>query len=295
MTYLELIKDPKRRVVLVVQGGGMRAVYTAAAMACLDHYRLQDHFTHAVGSSAGALNSAYFLAHQPGAVNVYIDLLSNKNFVDYRRKTIVDIDYLVDVALHRQFPIDIVKLREAKTNLHIVVTSAGSGRRFVIDDPLEFGDIYEEFRATTALPIFYDGKVKLKHKLFIDGGVSDLVPALYGASLNPTDIITILSQPLDAHADQRFSQKIILGLLRRIAFRQSDAIKKMLPTSTTNLRKNMKAINNGYIGDVKIHTVAPSQALTTGIATIDRQKLEASAEQGWADTENFLLREVAFS
>ncbi len=41
-TLLDILKDKKspRRFALVVQGGGMRGVYSAGVLACFDHFKL---------------------------------------------------------------------------------------------------------------------------------------------------------------------------------------------------------------------------------------------------------------
>ena len=54
-------KNDNRVFGLLIQGGGMRAVYSAAAMAPLIQYGFSDTFEHVVGSSAGGINGAYFL------------------------------------------------------------------------------------------------------------------------------------------------------------------------------------------------------------------------------------------
>jgi predicted acylesterase/phospholipase RssA len=75
-------QDREGRRALVVQGGGMRGVYSMAALAALSEAGHRDAFDVIVGSSAGAINAAYFLAGQADeAVDLYVDQLSNRNFV----------------------------------------------------------------------------------------------------------------------------------------------------------------------------------------------------------------------
>src|ERR1019366_1939657 len=82
---------------LVIQGGGMRAAYSAGAVATLIEYGFAGTLDHVVGSSAGAMNGAYFLTSQADAVEVYTKDISNKNFVNLtRRDKKVDVDYVID-------------------------------------------------------------------------------------------------------------------------------------------------------------------------------------------------------
>jgi predicted patatin/cPLA2 family phospholipase len=97
---------------LVVQGGGMRGVYSMGALAALEEMGFGQCFDHVAGSSAGALNGAYFITGQASyGVETYIHYLSKKSFVNpLRLKKVVDIDYLVDYIgkkarpLHLHFP-----------------------------------------------------------------------------------------------------------------------------------------------------------------------------------------------
>jgi len=142
---------------LVLQGGGMRAVYSAAALATLIGYDLSDAFDHVIGASAGAMNGAYFIAGQAEAVDVYKKDLITKDFVNLRRNDKrVDIDFLVDSVLKRKHPLNVQKLLRSPTTLHVVLTDAETGKKKVISNHRHFLKIYEELRATAAMPILYD-------------------------------------------------------------------------------------------------------------------------------------------
>src|SRR5690606_3309761 len=68
---------------LVVQGGGMRGVYSMGALAALEEMGFGQCFDHVVGSSAGALNSAYFITGQASyGVETYIHYLTQGRFVN---------------------------------------------------------------------------------------------------------------------------------------------------------------------------------------------------------------------
>jgi predicted acylesterase/phospholipase RssA len=95
------VLDQRRRGVagtdtigLVVQGGGMRGVYSMGALAALEEMGFGQCFDHVAGSSAGALNGAYFITGQASyGVETYIHYLSRKIFVNpFRFKKVVDID-----------------------------------------------------------------------------------------------------------------------------------------------------------------------------------------------------------
>src|SRR6476659_5404086 len=71
-------EDPSRPA-LVVQGGGLRGIYSLSALAVLEELGLRDAFSRVIGSSAGAINGAYFLAGQAReSISIYTEDLSNR-------------------------------------------------------------------------------------------------------------------------------------------------------------------------------------------------------------------------
>jgi len=84
------------------------------------------------------------------------------------------------------------------------MTNAKNGRKVVVSDHHKFAQIYEEFRATAALPILYDKPVLVDGKAYIDGGVSDLLPVDVAIKLGCTDIVVVMTRQMSSyHFDQR--------------------------------------------------------------------------------------------
>ncbi len=184
---------------LVVQGGGMRGVYSMGALAALEEMGFCQCFDHLVGSSAGALNGAYFLTGQAAyGVETYIHYLSKKSFVNpFRVKRIVDIDYLVDQIGKRIRPLHLDTLLDSPTTLHISLTDHSHARtRWVTNRTPEI-DIWEAFRATAAIPLLYNKSVKVGNGYYVDGSISARIPIEHMMTLDCRYIIVILTMPHD--------------------------------------------------------------------------------------------------
>ena len=110
---------------LVVQGGGMRGVYSMAVLAAFEEMGWTPCFDHVAGASAGAMNGAHFITGQAGyGVETYIDYLSNRKFIDFFRLTkLVDLDYMIDDLVRHVRPFNLPALLEASTELHIALVS----------------------------------------------------------------------------------------------------------------------------------------------------------------------------
>lgn len=184
---------------LVVQGGGMRGVYSMGALAALEEMGFCQCFDHLVGSSAGALNGAYFLTEQASyGVETYIHHLSKKSFVNpFRVKRIVDIDYLVDQIGKKVRPLHLDKLFTSPTTLHISLTDHSHARTRWVTTRTPGIDIWEAFRATAAIPLLYNKSVKVGDGHYVDGSISARIPIQHMMKLDCRYIVVILTMPHD--------------------------------------------------------------------------------------------------
>jgi predicted patatin/cPLA2 family phospholipase len=182
---------------LVVQGGGMRGVYSMGALAALEEMGFGQCFDHVAGSSAGALNGAYFITGQASyGVETYVHYLSKKSFVNpFRLKKMVDIDYLVDHIGKKARPLQLHKLHAAHTTLHISLTeSAHAQTRYVTNRTPDI-DIWEAFRATAAIPLLYNKSVKVGNGHYVDGSISARIPIRRIVEHGCRYVVVILTMP----------------------------------------------------------------------------------------------------
>jgi predicted patatin/cPLA2 family phospholipase len=262
----------------------MRGVYSMAALAALDGAGLRNAFDLIVGSSAGAINAAYFLAGQANdAVNLYVDHLSNRNFVNMRRiGRIVDIDYLVDVALKRHLPLDIDVIRNSSTLLEIILTDAETAEpRVVTNRDGEF-DFYEVIRATAALPVLYNKKVAVGSRSYVDGGVSDTLPLGRALNFDPEVVLAVVTRRPDYRRTGHGSFYKAIG--RAMARGQSDAIKKLIGEHDPAFNSAMEALEHQQADGAQIYGVFPSDtSRLVSRTTFDRSMLLDCAAMGRQD------------
>lgn len=290
-----LSKQPQTgRRALVVQGGGMRGVYSMAALAALDEAGYRNAFDVIAGSSAGAINAAYFLAGQADdAVHLYIDYLSNRKFVNFVRvKKIVDIDYLVDVALREYLPLDIDALRETATLLEIMVTDAETGELKVLanrDEEYDFYDtIYEIIRATAALPGLYNKKVPVGSGVYVDGGATDSLPLIRTLNLyHPELVLAIVTRQAGYRTvDHSVFYRMVA---KAIARGQSQAIKERLGCVDSTFNLAMDTLAKKRANSTRVFGVFPSDASKLASrTTFDRSKLSECAKMGRQDMQDAL-------
>lgn len=279
---------------LVVQGGGMRGIYSMAALMALEECNLGESFDHVVGSSAGAINGAYLLAQQAKlAVTVYLDDISNKNFVNFfRLKKIVDIDFLVDGVLKKHKALDIKKVKNSRSTLHIILTHYLTAQAHVVTNKDPELDIMEALRATAAMPILYNRVVQVKGNGFIDGGVVDAVPLKRAIDLGCTDILVVLTRE---PSFRRKRPNLLMRLIEHVFLRKYPKVMKEKVLAEDNLFNETMEIIEGetYLNKgIRIGVVYPSDlGKMVSRTTNDKNLLLECALMARNDIRKFLCLE----
>ena len=273
------------KIGLVVQGGGMRGVYSMGALAALEEMGFGQCFDHVAGSSAGALNGAYFITGQAGyGVETYIKYLSRRNFVNpLRFKKMVDIDYLVDHIGKKVRPLDIKKLTSATTMLHIALTDFSHGKTRYVTNRTPGIDLWEAFRASAAMPILYNKPVKVGDGLYVDGSLRARVPIRRIVDYGCRYVVVVLTMPHSHRTNAKNAWIKSLGWLPTRHY--SNALRQALfgedvdyNTTKSDLSRGNPQISGCSTGVVVISPQSrpdPVSTITTGPKQLMRCALRA--------------------
>lgn len=290
-TLRELL-DSEEPAVCIVQGGGMRGTYSIAALAELEAEGYTNRFSAIYGSSAGALNGAYFLAGQAEeGVGIYVDHLSGRQFINpLRIARIIDIDYLVDVVLQRSVPLNQEAVLQSKTELDVYLTNAetGEGARFIASE--RKAPLMELFRATAALPVVFGREVEINGHKYSDGGLFDQVPIREAVKDNWTNIVVIMTRPRSHTVKPSgWLQTSVMRLLARIA-RHSAGVVRLLGSDRPRMHEVMEVVSGrvSYPG-VRVWVVAPPEgAQIASRLTSSKELLILTAQTARQDTHDAL-------
>jgi len=268
---------------LVLEGGGMRGVYTSGVLEAFDEAGLV--FPDIVACSAGACAAASYLANQTWRNRrVYLDFLAGKKLVRFSRLltggSVMDIDYLTDDVTTRLCPLDIEALRGSSTRLHIAVTDWESGASRYLSNHED--DLLTAFRATCALPFFYRGEVRYQGRRYLDGGVADPVPVKKAISLGAREIVVVLTSPIETRGAKK---RRVPGVDR--LFSSSPAIRKALRDRHLRYREASSILEAPPDG-VNVRVIRPSRTLSVKRTTTDRARLEKGCDLGREDGRRFV-------
>jgi len=272
---------------LVVQGGGMRGVYSMSVLAALEEMGFGSCFDHIAGSSAGALNSAYFITGQAAyGVETYVRFLSTRHFVNpWRRGKRVDIDYLIDGVLKQQRPLDLPRLREAATTLHISLTDFHEATTHYVTNRTPGLDLWEVFRATSALPVLYNRPVQVGTGWYVDGGLRDLVPLRKIIEAGCRYAVVVLTLPLTSRSKRLRTAFRAVGW--PVTRQYTPALKRALFTVDSDFNRTMDTLEGPApdTGGTRFLVIAPrSRRHLVTRMTIDSRRLMLCAHRARLDT-----------
>ena len=162
---------------LVLEGGGMRGVYTAGVLDFLLDKGIV--FSSVYGVSAGACHMCSYLSGQRGrALDVSVDYLDRKDYCSTESLLRTGDLFNVEMCYHRipeeLNPYDYEAFEKYQGKAFSVATDIETGKPeyFRIRDMKK--DI-DKIRASASLPLV-SRNVRIDGRLYLDGGISDSIP-----------------------------------------------------------------------------------------------------------------------
>jgi len=181
---------------LVLEGGGMRGVFTCGVLDYLMDHKIS--FPYTVGVSAGACNGLSYMSHQRGRGRYSnIDLLAKYKYIGIRpllkRRGLIDQQLLFHRFPDRILPYNYKAYAENPNRFEMVTTDCVSGKACYWEEKLDEKRIIDIVKASSSLPyacpiIYVDGKPML------DGGIVDSIPLQRAFDLGYENCVVVLTR-----------------------------------------------------------------------------------------------------
>lgn len=263
---------------LVLEGGGMRGLYTAGV---LEYFAQHDiHFPYIIGVSAGACMAASYLSEQQGRNRtVSIDFVNDKRYLSFsnfiRKGELFGMDFIFDEIPNNIVPLDVKKIINGPDEFVVVTTNCETG------EPMYFyKEDYDEktlgklLRASSSIPFFADA-VEHEGRYMLDGGIVDPLPIIKAECDGYAKNVVVLTKPKGYYKKQS---------------RMSTMINyKKYPKVDERMKVRYKHYNErlDYIFEQEktgnIIVIAPSEDSGVGRTTRNKEKLENLYELGYKD------------
>lgn len=166
------------RTGLVLEGGGMRGIFTIGV---LDNFMDRGiKFPFIIGVSAGACNALSYISGQRGrAKYTNTELLAERKYIGFKylltKRNIMDFDLLFHELPEKIYPYDYDALARSSERFEVVTTSCITGKACYLQEKNDPKRVIDLVKASSSLPFvcpisYVDGEPML------DGGIADSIP-----------------------------------------------------------------------------------------------------------------------
>lgn len=266
------------KVGLVLEGGGMRGIFTAGV---LDFFLEKSiAFDYCIGVSAGACHACSFLAGQHRrAFDVSVDYLRDKRYCSlYSLLTTGDLfgaRMLYETIPNELYPVDNDFFLRSHTDFHAVVTNCVTGEA----EYPQIRDLRRDIgfvRASSSLP-FVSNMVMLSGTPYLDGGISDSIPVAQAMDAGCTKVVAILTQPKEY---RKKPAKLHPILLHR--YKEYPHLIRQMKTRHVRYNDTLEFL---YYQEEKgnVFVIQPQRPVGLRRVEKSRQKLQAAYELGYAE------------
>ena len=190
------MEDKFKHTALVLEGGGMRGVFTSGVLDYMIDYNIT--FPYLVGVSAGSSNALSYAAHQRGRGKyIFADLQMERHYLGmrniWRHHSIMDMDLLYHELPEEIWPYDYAAYRENPMRVESVATDCITGKAVYLEEKEDPKRIIDIVKASSSLP-FVCPIVHVDGRPMLDGGITDSIPLQHALDLGYDHAVVVLTR-----------------------------------------------------------------------------------------------------
>ena len=261
---------------LVLEGGGMRGIFTAGVLDLfLENNVIVDN---CVAVSAGAcLGASYMSKQYKRGFNAIADHINKKEYASFYNLITTgdffDVDYSYRRVVEEFNPFDNEEYIKNPTIFQTVITNVKTGKA----EYPHIRDAVKELiyiRASASLP-FLSRMVEINGEKYLDGGVSDPIPLKKAIENGNKKIILILTRDKKYRKKQSKLSKISLILYKKYP--------KFVELMNTRYERYNETLEYIYELEKKgeVFIIQPESSLDLGRIEKNRKKLEIVYQMGY--------------
>ncbi|RDI17080.1 patatin-like phospholipase family protein [Lentzea flaviverrucosa] len=215
MTVLELLRERKQhqsvpgqrnddaRLVLLVEGGSSRGVYSSGMTVAIERLGLLPLFDAVYGSSAGSLNAAWLLCGRAdSSKHAWWDPAVMRATINPRRaftrRPVVDTHHLVHTVYTQVHPMGFQEILDSPVEFHPMTTDGLTGDAVdlhgYVRDQLS---LQTALRASAAMPFLAGDPVRIDGRPYVDAGLSETIPVGTAISQGATHVVALRTRRED--------------------------------------------------------------------------------------------------
>lgn len=267
---------------LVLEGGGMKGLYTAGVLEFFMEKEL--YFPYVIGVSAGACMAATYLSRQKGRnKKVNTELVSDPRYISFRnflrKRELFGMDFLFDEVPNKIVPFDFHTFQNGAEQFVIGTTDCETGEAVYYNKHEHGNDILKIIRASSSVP-FIAPAVEYDDKQLLDGGITDPIPIQKAQADGFQKNVVIMTKPAGFEKQRNKLSSIAKWLYRHY------------PNVANRLVEHYEIYNNtiSYLYSEKqkenFFVIQPSVQLPASGLERNKERLVHLYELGYSDAKN---------
>lgn len=273
-----------RNTGLVLEGGGMRGVFTSGV---LDGFMKHDlYFRYVVAVSAGACNGMSYMSHQPRRARISnIDYLARYNYIGIRHLVtqgcIFDRELLYDKFPNQYLPFDFDTFFNNQCTFEMVTTNCQTGQAMYLSEKHDRQRALDIVRASSSLP-YVSKIVEVDGIPMLDGGIVDSIPVQRAIDTgHPFNVVVCTRNKGFRETGRDYK-------IPRFIYRNYPRLRVALSRRIAAYNKQLEMIDRMEAAG-QIICIRPERPMEVTRMAKDTAKLERLYEEGFALGEKFCL------
>lgn len=274
---------------LVLEGGGMRGVFTAGVLDAL--MKNEVYFPYIVAVSAGALHGLSYMSRQPRRARwSSIDMLKKYGYISLRslvqNGSIFDPNILYERFPDEIIPFDYKTYENNPATFEMVTTNCKTGRALYLSERYNHHRLIQIAKASSALP-FVSQVTFVDHVPMLDGGIVDSIPIVRSIDTGHHENVVVLTR----NRGYRSTEPDIK--MPKFVYKEFPRLRVALSRRTEEYNHQLDLIERMEDwGEIVV--IRPERPLEVGRITQDVVKLEHLYEEGFLLGERFCNSLSAF-
>ncbi len=261
---------------LVLEGGGLRGVFTCGVLDYFMDNGIRFPFT--VGVSAGACNGLSYMSGQRGRARASnIDLMEKYHYVGLRylltQKCIMDFKLLFEEFPEKIIPYDYDRYFSNPDRFVMVTTNCLTGKAEYLEEKSSSARVMDIVRASSSLP-FVSPITYVDGMPMLDGGIVDSIPVEYAMSQGYEKLVVVLTR------NKGYRKPDSRMPLAKIAYRKYPNLQNALRNRNAVYNKTMDLIEK-LEDEGKITVIRPTRPIEVSRMEKDTAKLAALYQEGY--------------
>lgn len=260
---------------LVLEGGGMRGVFTSGVLDSLMKRGIR--FPYVIGVSAGACNGLSYMSCQPGRARFSnIEMLERYRYIGlrhwWRQHNIMDFELLFHDFPERILPFDYEAYFRNPGRFVMVTTNCQTGRAEYLEERHDRRRLVDIARASSSLP-FVCPIARVDGVPMLDGGIVDSIPVARALAEGYTRCVVVLTR-------NRGYRKTLRGTrVPRFIYHKYPLLQQAI-NRRSRVYNEQLALVERLEDEGRITVIRPLRPVQVGRIERDIDKLKALYEEG---------------